>query len=190
MRRISILLLAFMLAGCGTSPRTHYYTLAPATAPDHDKVRLSSPITVSAVDLPPSLDRSSMVHRTGENTVAINGEDQWAAPLGEMTRRVLSQDLADDVPKDKLVLPGAPAPPGTRRIVVSIVQFGTTPDGRVVLTGSWSMINGGGDTPAFSHAVALATPAPAAGSEGEAAGMSRLLRQLASQIAETLAQRT
>jgi uncharacterized lipoprotein YmbA len=60
----------------------------------------------------------------------------WAGPLGDMTRRVLSQDLAAHVPKNKLVLPGAPSPPDTTRIVVSVVQFGANPDGNVVLRGS------------------------------------------------------
>lgn len=188
MRWVSALMLVLVLAGCGTSPKTRYYTLAPATAPTGDKVALSAPITVSAVDLPPSLDRRAIVHPTGQNTVAISGEDRWAAPLGEMMRRVLSQDLAAHVPADKLVLPGAPAPPTTKRIVVSIVRFGAEPDGRVVLTGSWSLVNGSNGTPVLSRPVALDTAAPAGGSAGQAAGMSQLLGQLAAQIAQTLGQ--
>lgn len=188
MRWLGALMLAVLLAGCGTSPKTHYYTLAPANTSGGDKIALSAPVTVSAVDLPPSLDRRSIVHPTGQNTVAISGDDQWAAPLGEMTRRVLSQDLAAHVPADKLVLPGAPAPPNTKRIVVSVVRFGAEADGRVVLTGSWSLVSGSDGKPLLSRPVDLDTAASSGGSAGQAAGMSQLLGQLASDIAATLSQ--
>src|SRR6185312_9316788 len=107
------------------------------------------------------LDRREMVRRTGPNTVAISGENLWTAPLGEITRQVLSQDLASRLPGDKLVRLDAPSPPGTARIVVSIAQFGSDGGGDAVLDGSWSLLEGQEQKPAFSRDVKLTEAIPA-----------------------------
>jgi hypothetical protein len=52
------------------------------------------------------------------------------------------------------------------------------------------MIDGTTGAPAPSRPIALETRAPVAGSDGEAAGMSQLLGQLAAQIAATVGRTT
>jgi uncharacterized protein len=186
-RRIISVLALLMLAGCGSSPRTQYFTLAVAPGTGEDHRAMSSPVTVASVNLPASLDRSAMVRRTGANTMAVSGQDRWAAPLDDMIRRVLSQDLAMHLPKDDVVLPDSPLPPRTARIVVSIAEFDADAGGKVVLNGSWSLLEGDQQKPVLSREVALETGSVAADDKGEAAGMSRLLGELAAEIAETLA---
>jgi uncharacterized protein len=190
-RRRAMLLpavLALALAGCGISPKTHYFTLAAVPGAPPEKAAVAAPVTVAAVHVPPALDRREMVRRTGANSVDISSEERWTAPLDEMIRRVLSQDLATRLPKDKVVLPGSPAPPHTAQIVVSIAQFGPDGSGKVTLDGSWSLLGGGRGQSASRRDVALETGAAAAGGEAEAAAMSKLLGQLADRIAAGLAE--
>jgi uncharacterized protein len=186
-RRIIPMLALLVLAGCGSSPQTQYFMLAVAPQTGVDYQTISFAITVASVNLPPSLDRRSMVRRTGANTVAISGQDRWAAPLDDMIRQVLSQDLAMHLPKGQVLLPDAPLPPQTAHIVVSIAQFGSDAGGMVVLSGSWSLLKGDQEKPVLSRNVAFETGALTAGARGQAAAMSQLLGQLASHIAETVA---
>jgi uncharacterized lipoprotein YmbA len=182
-----VLLTALVLASCGTSPKTHYFTLAAIPAEPQETTAIASPVTVAAVHVPPSLDRQELVRRTGANTVDISGQDRWSAPLGEMIRRVLSEELAARLAKGDVVPPESPSPPHTAQIAVSIVQFGPDGDNGVVLKGSWSLLEGGRETPVLRRAIALRMDSPAAGGSGQAAAMSQLLGQLATQIAESLA---
>jgi len=57
-----------------------------------------------------------------------------------------------------------------------------------VLKGSWTVQRANAGTPVLSRDVALATPAGASDAAEEAAGMSRLLGELASEIAAGLPQ--
>jgi uncharacterized protein len=185
-RRMPLTLAALLLlAGCGSSPKTHFYTLSPV--PGSGAPALSAPVTVADTMLPPALDRREMVRLTSANTVEISDQERWAAPLGDMTRRVLSQDLAQRLPGGAVILPDAPAPPHTRRIAVAIAQFAPDGHGRIVLTGSWSLVADGTDKPLLRRDFSLAIPSPGSGGDAQAAGMSRLLGKLASDIATGLA---
>lgn len=187
LRRIIFLLTALVLANCGTSPKTHYFTLTAVPGSEQEKASISSPVAVAAVHVPPSLDRRELVRRTGANTVDISDQDRWTAPLGEMIRRVLSQDLATRLPTEKVVLPDSPSPPHTAQIVVTIAEFGPDANGRTTLDGSWSLLEGGRANPVLRRNVTLETSS-SAGAGSQATAMSELLGQLATRITATLAE--
>jgi uncharacterized protein len=172
-----------VLAACGSSPKTHFYTLSVART--GDRSALSYPVQVTAIHLPPSLDRRQMVRMTSANSVEVSETNRWSGTLDDMIRNVLSQDLAKCVPKGRLILPEAPAPPGTRSLVVTLAQFGPDASREVRLTGSWALLGAGSDVPLMEHAVSInAGPAPDA--DAMAAAMSRALGELASAIAVKL----
>ena len=183
-----IVLAALLLANCGSSPKTQYFTLAPVSASEH-RVTIPTPVTVAAVHVPPALDRREMVRRTGANSVDIREQDRWTAPLGDMIREVLARDLAARLPQDKVVIPQSPAPPHTAQIVVSVAQFGPDATGKVVLDGDWSLLDGDREKLVLRRQVALETAARDRSADGQAAAMSQLVGQLAQDIATTLGQR-
>ncbi len=187
LRRALWLLVALAATSCGTSPETHYFTLAAVPGTAQDKASISSPVTVVAVHVPPSLDRRELVRRTGANTVDISDQDRWTAPLGDMIQRVLSEDLAARLSKDMVILPDSPSPPHTAQIVVTIAEFGPDANGRTTLGGSWSLLRGDHTDPVLRRDVTLATRSSASAG-GEATAMSDLLGQLATHIAATLPQ--
>ena len=82
MRAIMVLgLVSLMLAGCGSSPKTHFYALTVVTGSRTSKASPTWPVQIAAVHVPPSLDRQQMVKRTVGNSVDISDQNRWAAPL-------------------------------------------------------------------------------------------------------------
>jgi uncharacterized protein len=174
----------FLLTGCGSSPKTNFYTLSVIPGKTGAE-SVSSPVQLAAVHIPSSLDRQQMVSMTSANRVQISETNRWLGAFDEMARNVLAQDLAARLPKGKVILPQAPAPAGTTTLVVTIAQFGPDADGRVKLNGSWALLHGSSGLPALERNFQL-DAGPTADADATAAAMSRALGQLAGEIVSTL----
>ncbi len=185
MRGMIALAALLLLAGCGSSPKTHFYTLDVVRGTGGQQAALAGPIQIAAVHIPAALDRRQMVRRTGTNAVDISDRDRWSAPLGRMARNVLSQDLAARLPKGAVVLPDAPAPAATRQIVVTIAAFGPLADGTVRLRAEWALLDGSPAKPVLRRNVDLQVSSGRGGA-AVASAMSRLLGQLADRMAVAL----
>ncbi|HEY2051961.1 MAG TPA: PqiC family protein [Caulobacteraceae bacterium] len=180
---IAVGLVVLLLAGCGHSPPTRFYTLDP-TPPSHTATAAAAaPIQLDAVRIPAALDRPQVVTQLGANRLDVHDFDQWASPLGEMMRRTLAQNLLTRLPEGEFILPDAPRTQAVRGLVVDILQIDASPGGRVTLQGSWTLMVPGTTRPAMTRNVQLSTDA-GPGPQGTAAAMSQLLGQLADQIVE------
>lgn len=177
-------LAVLLLAGCGHSPPTHFFTLDPTPPARPAAARAATamaPIQLDAVHIPPALDRPQVVTQLGANRLDVHDFDQWASPLGEMMRRTLAQDLLARLPQGEFVLPDAPRPQGVRGLVVDVLQIDAAPGGRVTLEASWTLMVPGTTRAAMIRNVQLSADAEP-GPQGTAAAMSQLLGQLADQI--------
>ena len=173
-----------LLAACGSSPHTHFYTLT--TVPSATGRRSASiAIQLSAVHVPPLLDRRQMVSMSGPNSVQISETNRWSAPLDEMVRNVLAQNLAARLSPNRVILPQAPAPPGTASLVVTIAKFAPNASGTVTLQGSWTVLSGDSGA-SIAHRNFNLTAGPATTADSAAAAMSEVLGRLANQIASAL----
>lgn len=180
--RLIPLLAALTLAACASSPPTRYYALDPV-APEGSPQQVSgTPVKIDAVHIPPALDRSSMLRGESANRLVISAQDEWAGDLGEMIRRVLTQDLAARLPSGMVIAPHSPAPPDARGIVVDILTFEPQGSGEVTLDAAWTLLQGTQSNPVLRRSVHLTTSA-AASAGGEAAAMSTLLGELADRMA-------
>jgi uncharacterized protein len=171
------------LAGCASSPPTRYFALdpaPPATAADQTNAS-AAPVKVDAVHIPPALDRDSIVRGESDNQLQISSQDRWAGDLGEMIRRVLTQDLAQRLPSGMVIAPESPAPPTARGLVVDILTF-QPQGGEVVLDADWTLLQGTQSNVVARRSVHLTVSAPPS-AQGEAESMSTLLGQLADGIA-------
>jgi len=74
--------LALLAASCGSSPPTRYYTLAPIESAQAASDS-GDPIRMGWVNLPPRLDRNSLVQWSGPGELKISSQDRWAAPLDD-----------------------------------------------------------------------------------------------------------
>jgi hypothetical protein len=174
-----------LTGGCASSPPVQFYTLGVVPA-ERRMGALDAPVQIGAVHLPSVLDRQEMVRERGPNQLELSNEHRWGAPLADMTRRVLTQDLQDRLPASMVVLPEQPAPPHTRVIVIDILKFESESSGHVVLQGSWSLVSTGSDTPSSSRPMQIDEHAPAQDYAAQAQAMSRAVGQLADSIADAL----
>ena len=107
MRQRRGIVLVLAMTACGSSPKTHFYTLdaVPATQHADHAARSDVPVTVGRVELPGTLDRLSIVTRGDRNQVSVSDQDRWAAPLDELVRRALTDDLRMRLPRRSPVQP-------------------------------------------------------------------------------------
>ena len=92
-RRISIVLFALMIGGCGASAPARFYTLAATAAPT-SQASTSGSVMVGPVSVPPAVDRPQFVVQIDENRVTIDEFDRWAAPLDDAIARAVAGNLA------------------------------------------------------------------------------------------------
>lgn len=176
------------LAACGTSPPTRFFTLEPVPPASSPAAVEGAPITVDAVHLPGVLDRLEVVRQAGPNRLDVSERDRWGAPLDQMSRRVLAEDLAARAPAGLIVQPGAAKPAGpSRALTVSVQEFDVDAAGRAVLDADWTLLAGNPPKPALHRRERIEADGAAGGSDAQAAAMSRALGQFADRIVAALA---
>ncbi len=189
-RHWPLMALMLLLAGCGSSPPTHYYTLTPDPAPVpgyHPVEHKGHAVMIGHVDIPGELDRDSLVTRIGPNRLNVSDQDRWAGPLDEMIRRILAADLRERLHSVTVLAPGDPVPErGARAVLVVIRHFMGDSTGHVVLEADWSLVSARSAKPLFTRHASLTTEAGAGTAPAVVAAMSRALAELSDEIAGAL----
>jgi uncharacterized protein len=183
--KAAILALALILAGCGGSPKTNFYTLDPvpgarADLPHHRE----SPIIVGHVDLPAELDRQSLVTHGPGSTIDVSDQNRWAAPLDELIRRAFTSDLRTRLPSYTVLAPGDPTPKGIRTLDLNVRRFMADEAGRVTLEADWSVQDHGASVAPNRARVEINADGTSGGAISTA--MSQALGRLADQVAAAL----
>jgi uncharacterized protein len=183
--RLTALLLALSLTACGSSPKTQFYTLdAVPGAQQAQTVHPRGPVMVGHVDLPATLDRLWMVKGGSGNAIEVSDVDRWAAPLDELVRNALTEDLRSRLPPGTVLAPGDTAPENTRTVTLNVLHFMADQSGRVLLDADWSVQRGNQHgTP--QHAEIQVSGSGTSGA-AVAAAMSQAVAQLADRIATAL----
>jgi len=190
MKTGSILLSVLMLAGCASSPPVQYFTLDPIPAQPLSAHRSNTTLQVAAVHVSALLDRQEMVRQTAANSIEVNDQHRWASPLGRMIRRVLTQDLAQRLSAESVILPNQSAPRGTALVVIDILQFEADANGTVVFNGSWSLLHKETHSTAQNYPLHLSAQTDAAGYQAQARAMSQIVDRIADAITARLAHDT
>ena len=181
-----VLVIAVTMTACGRSPKTHFYTLdaVPAAPRAEHAARSDAPVTVGRVELPGTLDRLSIVTRGDRNQVSVSDQDRWAAPLDELVRRALTDDLRMRLPPGTVLAPGDGAPNGARSLALNVQHFMADQSGRVDLDAEWTLQRR--DKPGAPQHAAIQVNATGQDDGATAAAMSQALGELADRIAAEL----
>jgi uncharacterized lipoprotein YmbA len=190
-KTVLAVLTTMTVAGCaGASLR--FYTL-DAAPPQTVVATYSGPaIQVDAVHIPAILDRVELVREIGGNEVKVSENDHWAAPLGELMRRALTQDLAARLPAGAVIFPDAPRATGADGLVIDVLAI-SKGGGQAVMDVSWTVIArsiGVQGRPVLStrrRTVRLSAPSTGVGVAGNGADISALLGQLADAVTADIA---
>lgn len=172
-----------LLLACGSSPPVQFLALQSVRPEAAPVDRASVPVRVVAVHIPGVLDRQEMVRESTSTQLAISDRDRWAAPLGDMLVRVLTEDLASRLPSGMVIFPQQPAPPRIDDIVVDILKFDRDSSGTVIFDGSWSLVPDGSDSVLAGRQVRLTRAAHALSYAEQAKAMSEIVGVLADSIA-------
>ncbi len=174
------------LLGCGTSPPAQFFVLDAIhpIVPPADGVAV--PVRVASVRIPPDLDRQEIVRENTATQLTVSNGHRWAAPVGEMTARVLSQDLAQRLVAGMVIFPQESAPARVNDLVVDILQFDRDPSGMVTFDGSWSLVSNASDTRLVSRHIHLREPAHSGSYSEQVRAMSHILAVLADSIVANL----
>jgi hypothetical protein len=206
------LALALGVAGCGSSPKTQFFTLMAEPPPSgampggampggamaggamaggavtgRTKAGHGGrPLQVGDVALPGTLDRAALVIQGPGPQINVSDRDRWAAPLDELVRRTLTEDLRARLGTGRVIAPGDPAPSGgVRRVVLTVERFSADTAGHVVLSADWTLAVGDPPKAAAIRHVRLEENAGSTSGAAVASAMSRALGRLADQIAAT-----
>jgi uncharacterized lipoprotein YmbA len=95
--RLAVLLTGAVLAGCGSSPKSSFYTLSTVAQPNQATAAAPYTIAIAAVVVPDVVDRPQFVTRSGANELTINEFARWGEPLKWEIPRVIAADLAREL---------------------------------------------------------------------------------------------
>ena len=181
----------FMLAGCGSTPPTAFYTLSPLSLPlptaQTGVSRSDVTIGVGPVTLPEFLDRPQIVTRTTANRLDVDEFHRWGGSLQEDFARVLVENLSRLLATNRVSVYPNPEPLDLRyRIVIDIQQF----DGRlgegVTLNAIWTLLDEKAGKPSLTRRFEYQTPAASADYEGLVAAHSAALEAFSRELADAL----
>jgi uncharacterized lipoprotein YmbA len=102
---------------------------------------------------------------------------------------VLTQDLAAQLPPDRVIFPDSPKLSGSDGLVVDILSIRSSP-AQVVMLASWTVTPPAGGAAPHQRTLRLTVPSAGAGVRGDASELSALAGRLAEAIAKDLAGQT
>jgi uncharacterized protein len=134
MRVLRVTAALMLLNGCASSPSTRFYTLSDTPAPAQVTAGVGQ-VVIGSVSIPGEIDRPEIVRKVGPNQLSVAGSDRWAAPLEDIVRRVLIDDIARRAP-------GAAAEQ-QRLVSVDIHEFYGDASCNVTLRAMWTLKQAG-----------------------------------------------
>jgi uncharacterized lipoprotein YmbA len=155
-----------LLLACQSAP-TRTYTLY-ATPGSASKEYGGPALRVDSVHMPATIDRIEIMLDVAPGELKISDFDHWSAPLGEMARQTLSQDLILRMPPGKVIFPHLLKPSGALGITVDILN--------------WTILPQAADAASRGGSVSLSTPNSNGGALDTVRALSTLLGQLADRI--------
>jgi uncharacterized lipoprotein YmbA len=91
-RRLAFAWLVSIGTACTSAP-IRYYTLTPAPDPALRAARTAAPIDVRVVHIPPQLDHSELIVRTGPAETTLLDNERWASPMKDEIKEAVRLEL-------------------------------------------------------------------------------------------------
>lgn len=187
LKRIGLVVGLALVAGCGSSPTVHYYTLnaaeAPAITTAPAKAELT--VTVGPVSVPDVVDRPQIVLQVGANRVERSEFDRWGEALKLAIPRVVAAGVARELASAQVFVYSTSAPPADFRVLIDVERFESEPAKAVTMVASWSILSRAKGEPKTGRSV-VREPVGAAGYDALVAAHSRALAALSRDIAEAI----
>ena len=172
---------AVTLGGC-RSASTRIYALRPVAPVSHIDVYHAPALRIDTLNVPASWDRIEILRLSAPGTLQMSDFDHWAAPLAQMARQALSDDLDQRLPSGSVIYPRLPKPDGALGIDVDILEF-TIAASQASMQASWLIVPAAGLQSAKRSVAALHESMISKEPAAVAHAWSELIGQLADRIA-------
>lgn len=178
-----------IVCGCASSPPLRYYVLSDTPAESRTAVPADTmSVRLDRVTIPTELDRAEMLLRLDPTRVRLMEGDRWAAPLDDMIRRVLTDNLAARLPPHLVADPNEPATgEHSRSLTVDIQEFDGDPTCAVTLRATWTLKAPDSPIARGSEEIHKPSASGCAGAASLPAPMSNALAQLSDRLVAALA---
>jgi len=172
---------AVALGGC-RSASTRIYTLGAVAPASHIDVYHAPALRIDTLNVPASWDRIEILQLSGTGTLQISEFDHWAAPLAQMARQALSEDLDQRLPSGSLIYPRLPKPMGALGVNVDILAFDLIAS-HATMRASWVILRSGDPQGTKRGAAEFRSPMSSEDPTAVVHAWSELIGQLADRIA-------
>ncbi len=175
---------AALCVSCGHSAPTEFLTLRPIPPQVRSPSEPGDPVRVTAVRLPPWLDRLEVARPTEGSAVVVEDFERWSAPAGDLALAALTEDLADRLPGVTVLPASVIAPSATRDVAVDVTALTLQGTG-LELEGSATVTDARTGALILNMPVRLRASA-SGGAPGEARALDELIGELADRLAPAL----
>jgi uncharacterized lipoprotein YmbA len=141
-----LVLIGLSLGGfaCSGAPAIVYYTLDPlpqAARPDLARTgSFPKRVGIGPVQLPTYLERTQIVTRAGDHTLAINDFHRWAGPLDEEVVRIMVVAVGEALPGTEVIpYPWERRREPTHQVRLTVQRFDGQMGRSVHLRGIWTL---------------------------------------------------
>jgi uncharacterized lipoprotein YmbA len=186
-RYVSLILIAVLGGGCGSSPQSRFYTLSPSAATQSTSgasapAAVAYSVSVGRVSVPEIVDRPQFVVSVAANQVELAEQARWAEPLNRAIPRVIAANLAQSLADARV---SAFSPEGDYRVQVDIQRFESIRGEAVIIDAVWSVRPAKGAAPRTGRSVVREAVA-GKDYDGLAAAHSKALAVLSDDIAQAI----
>lgn len=187
MKFFLIIFIPALLGSCSVKDDAVRYLLEPSISQSSSSSSRPG-VAIARPTLPPYLERSELVTRSGSGTLEIHEKELWSEPLDKGISRVVADNLRRLTRSTNV----QPAENFIARDYVTLVEirierFDPLPDGSVVLECTWkAQTVGGGDAAMRSFITTVPVIGGSAGKQSRIPAMNEALARLSRTIAKSL----
>jgi uncharacterized lipoprotein YmbA len=139
-------------------------------------------LRVDTLNVPATWDRIEILSLSSAGELQIRDFDHWSAPLAQIARQTLSDDLDQRLPPGSVIYPRLPKPDGALGIDVDILEF-TVVASQASMRASWLIVPAAGPQSAKRSVASLQGSMTSTEPAAVAHAWSELIGQLADRIA-------
>jgi uncharacterized lipoprotein YmbA len=176
----SAVAIALALGACHSAP-TRFYGIDPSAPATHINSYQAPALRVDTVSVPASWDRLEILGVSASGEIQISEFDHWSAPLAQIARQALADDLDQRLPPGSVIYPRLPRSGNALSVNVDILEFSVTAS-QAVMQASWLVTPPAGSQSAKRSAASFHTSMTSKEPAAVAHAWSQLIGQLADRI--------
>jgi len=172
---------AVTLGACHSAP-TRIYGLDPVVPATRIETYQAPALRIDTLSVPANWDRIEILGLSTAEKLQVRDFDYWSAPLAQIARQTLSDDLDQRLPSGSVIYPRLPKPSGALGINVDILEF-TVVASQASMQASWLIVPAVGSQSAKRSVASLNESMISTEPAAVAHAWSDLIGQLADRIA-------